>query len=104
MLALRGGTSDCRNRKLQKMFQLVGIGEQAGSGIPKIYRNWSQQHWRLPALQEGVEPDQTSLAMLMVNLLPEETLQELDERFGVEFRELSDDQRLALVTMPTDLY
>jgi ATP-dependent DNA helicase RecG len=97
--ALRGGTSDCRNRKLQKMFQLVGIGEQAGSGIPKIYRNWSQQHWRLPALLEEVEPDQTLLAMLMVNLLPEETLRELDERFGVTFRELSDDQRLALVTV-----
>ncbi|MDM9383376.1 putative DNA binding domain-containing protein [Chlorogloeopsis sp. ULAP01] len=97
--ALRGGTSDCRNRKLQKMFQLVGIGEQAGSGIPKIYRNWSQQHWRLPALLEEVEPDQTLLAMLMVNLLPEETLRELDERFGSEFRELSDDQRLALVTV-----
>jgi len=97
--ALRGGTSDCRNRKLQKMFQLVGIGEQAGSGIPKIYRNWSQQHWRLPALLEEVEPDQTLLAMLMVNLLPEETLRELDKRFGSEFRELSDDQRLALVTV-----
>ena len=97
--ALRGGTSDCRNRKLQKMFQLVGIGEQAGSGIPKIYRNWSKQHWRLPALSEEVEPDQTLLAMLMVNLLPEETLRELDERFGYKFRELSEDQRLALVTV-----
>ncbi|MBE9051659.1 putative DNA binding domain-containing protein [Nostocales cyanobacterium LEGE 11386] len=97
--ALRGGTSDCRNRKLQKMFQLVGIGEQAGSGIPKIYCNWSQQHWRLPALLEEIEPDQTLLAMLMINLLPEDTLRELDERFGVAFRELSDDQRLALVTV-----
>ncbi|MBW4601753.1 MAG: putative DNA binding domain-containing protein [Calothrix sp. FI2-JRJ7] len=97
--ALRGGTSDCRNRKLQKMFQLVGIGEQAGSGIPKIYRNWSRQHWRLPAFSEELEPDQTLLAMLMINLLPEETLRELDERFGLKFRELSYDQRLALVTV-----
>jgi predicted HTH transcriptional regulator len=32
----QGGISDCRNRNLQKMFQLVGLGEQAGSGIPKI--------------------------------------------------------------------
>lgn len=37
--------------------------------------------------------------MLMVNLLPEETLRELDKRFGVAFTELSDDQRLALVTV-----
>ena len=97
--ALRGGLSDCRNRNLQKMFQLVGLGEQAGSGIPKIYRNWEHQHWRLPELLEGVEPDQTLLAMRMVNLLPKETLRELDERFGSSFRELSDDQRLALVTV-----
>ncbi|MFH1113444.1 MAG: ATP-binding protein [Pseudomonadota bacterium] len=37
-IALQGGESDCRNRNLQKMFQLVGLGEQAGSGLPKIYR------------------------------------------------------------------
>lgn len=37
--ALRGGVSDCRNRNLQKIFQLVGLGEQAGSGFPKIYKN-----------------------------------------------------------------
>ncbi len=48
---------------------------------------------------EEIEPDQTLLAMLMINLLPEETLRELDERFGIAFRELSDDQRLALVTV-----
>jgi ATP-dependent DNA helicase RecG len=81
------------------MFQLVGLGEQAGSGIPKIYRNWQQQHWRLPQLLDTVEPEQTLLAMLMVNLLPEETLTELDERFGSSFRELSDEQRLALATV-----
>lgn len=36
-VAIRGGEHDCRNRTLHKMFRLVGIGEQAGSGIPKIY-------------------------------------------------------------------
>lgn len=34
--ALRGGQSDCRNRKIQKMFQLAGLGEQSGLGIPRI--------------------------------------------------------------------
>jgi ATP-dependent DNA helicase RecG len=97
--ALRGGISDCRNRKLQKMFQLVGVGEQAGSGIPQIYRNWKRQHWRAPVLSDRVEPDQTILGMLMVNLLPEETLKELEQRFGSSFRELSQDQQLALATV-----
>jgi ATP-dependent DNA helicase RecG len=39
--AIAGGTSDCRNRRLQKMFQLVGYGDQAGSGMPTIYTNWT---------------------------------------------------------------
>jgi ATP-dependent DNA helicase RecG len=43
-LAVQGGTSDCRNRRLQTLFQLVGYGDHAGSGIPKIYRNWTGQH------------------------------------------------------------
>ena len=40
---LRGGHSDCRNRNMQKMFQFVGLAEQAGSGIPKIYYGWNSQ-------------------------------------------------------------
>jgi ATP-dependent DNA helicase RecG len=97
--ALKGGNSDCRNRNLQKMFQLVGLGEQAGSGIPKIYSNWKKQHWKLPELTERIEPDQTILSMQMISLLPEEALRELDERFGESFSELSEVERLALVTV-----
>lgn len=97
--ALLGGTSDCRNRNMQKMFQLVGLGEQAGSGIPKINRNWQQQHWRLPELRERLEPDQTLLTMRMISLLPPEVLDALEKRFGAPFRELSETQRLALATV-----
>lgn len=97
--ALRGGNSDCRNRNLQKMFQLVGEGEQAGSGIPKIYTNWKKQHWRDPELNEQTEPDQTTLILRMVSLLPEETLRRLDERFGAKFRKLTETHRLALATV-----
>jgi ATP-dependent DNA helicase RecG len=98
-LAIRGGQSDCRNRSLQKMFQLVGLAEQAGSGLPKVYRNWSRQHWRRPELLELLNPDQTILRLRMVSLLPEETLAELDKRFGSRFRELPETARLALATV-----
>lgn len=97
-LAIRGGNSDCRNRNLQKMFQLVGLAEQAGSGLPKVYRNWKKQHWRRPELFEQHDPDQTVLRLRMVSLLPEETLTELDKRFGNRFRELPETARLALAT------
>jgi predicted HTH transcriptional regulator len=47
----QGGKSDCRNRVLQKMFQYIGMGEQAGSGYPKILRAWIEQHWQYPNVQ-----------------------------------------------------
>lgn len=96
--ALQGGTSDCRNRNLQKMFQLAGLGEQAGSGVPKIFVNWNQQHWRKPSLVDMVTPEQTVLTMQMLSLIPDETLEKLREKFGTKFETFSDDQRLALVT------
>jgi ATP-dependent DNA helicase RecG len=95
--AVKGGISDCRNRSLQKMFQLVGLAEQAGSGIPKIYQSWQQQSWRLPEFDEKVEPEQTVLFMHTLSLLPDKILAKLDDRFGDRFRQLSESQRLALV-------
>jgi len=97
--AMSGGTPDCRNRNLQKMFQLVGLGEQAGSGIPRIYNNWQRQHWRVPELVERLEPDQTLLTLRTASLLPEETIRELDEKFGHRFRSLSEVRRQALATV-----
>ena len=96
--AIRGGESDCRNRYLQKMFQLIGYGEQAGSGVPKIYRNWKQQLWQAPDLKERFDPDVTEIILRMVSLVPDEVLLELDGRFGTAFRELSELQRLILAT------
>ncbi len=98
-LAIRGGQSDCRNRNLQKMFQLVGLAEQAGSGLPKVYRNWGRQSWRRPELLEQTDPDQTILRLRTVSLLPPDTLTELDARFGSRFRELPETARLALATV-----
>lgn len=38
-----GGISDPRNPNLQKMFQMLGLGEKAGSGFGKILRAWTEQ-------------------------------------------------------------
>ncbi|MCY7406795.1 MAG: putative DNA binding domain-containing protein [Alkalinema sp. CAN_BIN05] len=96
----QGGISDCRNRNLQKMFQLVGLGEQAGSGISKIYSNWKALNWRSPEFQERLEPSEhVVLALKMVGLLPDETVRELDRRFGDRFQGLSSEKKLALATV-----
>ena len=96
--ALRGGVSDCRNRRLQDMFRYVGLGEQAGSGIPKIQSAWRTQHWRSPEMVEQVEPyEQTIFTLRMASLLPAEVVQALEQRFGAAFDQASEVQKLALV-------
>ena len=95
---LQGGISDCRNRNLQKMFQLVGAAEQAGSGIPKILRAWKEQHWRTPILRDETKPEQSTLTLPMVSFIPQETIDVLVERFGAKFRSLTEPERLALTT------
>ena len=96
--ALRGGVSDCRNRRLQDMFRYVGLGEQAGSGIPKIQSAWRTQHWRSPEMVEQVEPyEQTIFTLRMASLLPAEVVQALEQRFGTAFDQASEVQKLALV-------
>ena len=96
-LAIQGGNSDCRNRRLQTMFQLVGYGDHAGSGIPKIYSNWSNRHWRRPVLYEVREPEQTLMELRMTSLVPEETIAELEAHLGEHFHLLSETERMALI-------
>jgi ATP-dependent DNA helicase RecG len=97
-LAIHGGNSDCRNRRLQTMFQLVGYGDHAGSGIPKIYKNWAGQHWRSPLLYELAEPEQTLMELRMSSLVPEDAVAELAARWGERFTGLSETARLTLIT------
>lgn len=102
-IAIRGGEHDCRNRTLHKMFRLVGVGEQAGSGIPKIYHGWASQHWRAPALYERIEPyNQTLLELRMVDLLPEELVAGLRRVFGGKFDSLGRNERLTVAAAASE--
>lgn len=102
-IAIRGGEHDCRNRTLHKMFRLVGVGEQAGSGIPRIYDGWAGQHWRTPALYEKLEPfNQTLLELRMADLLPERLLGLLRQRFGAAFDALDRNGRLAVAAAASE--
>jgi len=101
--ALAGGTSDCRNRILQTMFQGVGLGDKAGSGVPTILRNWTRdQHFRLPLLEERAEPEQTLLTLLKVSLIPDTTRKKLVDLFGQDYLGLPDLHRLALAMAELD--
>ena len=63
---LKGGISDPRNKALMKMFNLIGIGERAGSGVPDIYSVWNDQNWREPEVDEQYNPDRTILRLPLV--------------------------------------
>ena len=63
---LKGGISDPRNKALMKMFNLIGIGERAGSGVPDIYSVWERQGWERPEVIEEYGPDRTILKLSFV--------------------------------------
>ncbi len=64
---LKGGISDPRNKSLMKMFNLIGIGERAGSGVPDIYSVWESQGWIAPQVIEEYAPDRTILKLAFIN-------------------------------------
>ena len=67
--AKSGGVSDPRNGALIKMFNLINIGERAGSGIPNIYSVWHTQGWQEPTITESFAPERITLT-LPVNKKP----------------------------------
>ena len=97
-VAIKGGDSDCRNRTLHKMFMLIGYGERAGSGIPKIYSGWNSQDWTKPLLHEKTEPEQTLLELRMINLMDSDIIDELKEIYSGSLKDLSKDEMIVLTT------
>ena len=58
-----GGESDPRNKALMKMFNLINIGERAGSGVPNIFNVWEDEGWEEPTIEERFDPDRTVLTL-----------------------------------------
>ena len=58
-----GGESDPRNKALMKMFNLINIGERAGSGVPNIFNVWADEGWEVPVIEERFAPDRTVLSL-----------------------------------------
>ena len=77
-----GGTSECRNTTLQKMFMMIGSAEKAGSGVSKIMYGWEYAQWRRPYLLVESQPDRLILELPKFSIIPEETLLSLRILFG----------------------
>ena len=63
--AISGGVSDPRNSALIKMFNLIEVGERAGSGIPNIFNVWNKQGWELPTITENFDPERITLSLVL---------------------------------------
>ena len=77
-----GGTSECRNTTLQKMFMMIGSAEKAGSGVSKIMYGWEFAQWRRPYLLVESQPDRLILELPKFSILPDEVLLSLRSLFG----------------------
>ncbi|MBH0062936.1 putative DNA binding domain-containing protein [Pseudoalteromonas sp. NZS71] len=98
-LAVKGGESDCRNRRMHQMFLMIGAGERAGSGVPKIYSGWKWANWRTPKLYEKHIPsEQTLLELSTVSLIPKEITELLASLFGDAFYSLNELEQMIVTT------
>ena len=67
---LKGGISQPRNKGLFKMFNLIGLGEHAGSGVPDIYKAWRDVGLEAPVVEEKFgegNPDRTILTLPLLS-------------------------------------
>ena len=90
-----GGQPDCRNPNLQLMFQMIGAGEKAGSGLPRIRHAWNEQHWRQPEISEDDTKSITTLNLSMLNLMPDEAVAYFENNLP-GFHDLADNHRMIL--------
>ncbi|AJJ63827.1 putative transcriptional regulator [Yersinia intermedia] len=100
--AIEGGESDCRNSFVHDMFRMVGLSEKLGSGIRKIFDNWREEDWKSPRLHEKNEPEQTLLELHMIDLVSERIKGDLYNRFGDRFKELSELEKIVLVSAASE--
>ena len=94
----QGAVSECRNPSLQRMFQMIGAGDKAGSGIDKIRRGWEKQQWRSPTVEETTQPDRVKVILPMVSLLQPESVARLQQLFGHDYATLTPIEVQTLVT------
>lgn len=63
----KGGDSAARNPIIQKMFRMIGLGDNAGSGFPTILSVWQKQGYAQPGLREDTSLNQVKLTLSFEN-------------------------------------
>ncbi len=85
--------SDPRNPTLVRMFRLIGLAEEAGTGIPTILRAWRELGYRRPDVQSLTERYEFTLTLRHIHMVSEGDRNWLDA-LG---RHWSEPEQIALV-------
>ena len=109
-LALQGGVSDCRNRTMQQMFLMIGLGERAGSGMSRILHGW-QDLGHTVRLAERYEPQAHSVlemgwaaaATVTPTTSPESSEESSEETSGALLALLAKRPKLTAIAMAQSL-
>lgn len=97
--------SICRNKNLQRMFQALGIGDKAGSGVEKITKGWFETCLAFPQISELASPWRVVWFLPSVGMIPRKNLGDIIQRIGAHnFSRLSSFEKLVLVCVPFDCF
>ena len=77
-------------KTLMKMFNMIGIGERAGSGILDIYQVWENEGWPMPIVEESNNPDMTHLTLKLKKVIKTSDIAEFIELRLARTRAISD--------------
>ena len=93
-----GGNSKARNPRIQAMLRMIGLGDNIGSGFPKILSVWKDENWRKPDLSENIDLHIVELKLWMISLMPKECSDALYQLFGADYGTLSSNEQIILST------
>lgn len=97
--------SICRNKNLQRMFQALGMGDKAGSGVEKITKGWFDTCLAFPQISELGNPWRVVWFLPSVGMIPRKNLDAIIHRIGSQdFSQLSSFEKLVLVCVPFDSF
>ena len=60
---------------IMKMFNMINIGERAGSGVTNIFQTWDAAEWISPVVEEQFNSDRTILRLAFINVNDDMTTQ-----------------------------
>ena len=110
--AYKGGVSDVRNKTIQKMFGLIGVGERAGSGIVTIMNISRKLNLTMPKYELYISPDRVKLTVYLTEEAKTDKKEErklqilsyLENNDNAKAKDIADSLNMNITTLKKELY